>query len=269
MKKPLIFLLCILNLLTLSGCRLLYLDDSKEADYNDAITALFHAVDERDTDAIYNLFAPLVREQDEDLEGQIERLLSVYAGPTDEIGWDGLLGSSAFYNYGKYGKKAYTIFPIRSGDTYYWCYLVLMYENTYDSRQIGIVQVDFYTADEYCIVRYDNLKIIDSVGLTVHADATVENEIRCISGYPYMYSASAEPLNIESVREFFKVSNSFSEFTKQFGQPNAENIYCYYELPVENGEYRYLQIGTDNDRIYNAAVVNALEYIETVYNKGD
>ena len=76
-------------------------------------------------------------------------------------------------------------------------------------------------------------------------------------------------LQFSDIKNYFKNSNSFSEFTKQFGHPNAENIYCYYELPIESGERRYLQIGTDNDTIYGAAVVNEFEYIETIYNKND
>ena len=271
MKKVAAFLVCILYLLTLSGCGLVYIDDSKEKTaYNDAVTSLFNALDKRDNEAIYNLFSPSVREQDEDLEDQIDKLLSIYAGPTDKIGWDGLLGGGASYDDGKHSKNAFTSFPVRSGNAYYWCYLDLMYENTYDDQQIGIVQLDFYTADEYCILEYDdNLKIVDSVGLTVHADATIENEIRCISGHPHMYSTSTEPLNIDAVRNFFKVSNSFSEFTKQFGQPNAKNIYCYYELPMENAKPRYLQIGTVNDTIYSATIENDFEYIETVYNENN
>jgi hypothetical protein len=270
MKRAIIFLLCTLYLLSLSGCGLVYTGESKEKTaYIDAITSLFNALDERDTGAIYNLFSPSVRQQDEDLKDQIEKLLSIYAGPTDEIGWDGLGGSSASYEYGERSKSAFTCFPIRSGNNYYWCYLVLMYENTFDNQQMGIVQIDFYTADEYCILRYDNLKIAESVGLTVHTDAKIDGEIRCIDGYPYMYSSATEPLNIDDVRNFFKTSNSFSEFTKQFGQPNAEQIYCYYELPAENGEHRYLQIGTHNGTIYGAAVVDEFEYIETVHNEND
>ena len=268
MKKVAMCFVCILYLLSLSGCRSAYVDDPKEnTAYNDAITSLFNAMDAKNSEAIYNLFSPSIREQDKDLEDQIDKLLSVYSGPIDEIGWDGLLAGGASYSDGDYSKNASTTFPVRSGNTYYWCYLELMYENTYDDQQIGIVQMDFFTADEYCILEYDDqLKIVDSVGLTVHADATVESEIRCINSHPYMYSATTEPLDIEAVRSFFKVSDSFSEFIKQYGQPNAENIYCCYELLTDGGEYSYLQICTNNDTIYGANVVNAFEYIETIYS---
>ena len=254
-----------LYLLTSGGCGSVYKDETTA--YNDAITALFHALDERDREAIYNLFSPSVREQDEDLKIQIETLLSVYAGPTDEIGWDGLVSVESIYNYGDYTRNARGTFPVRSGDTYYWCYLELMYVNTYDDKQVGIIQMDFYTADEYCILTYDAGKIDDSVGLTVHAEATTENEIRCIDGSPYIYSASTKPLNLDDVRSFFQTSDSYSEFIRQFGQPNAENIYRYYELPMENGESRYLQIGLENRKksICSASIVNEFKYIETVY----
>ncbi len=230
MKRVAIFVVCILYLLTISGCGLLYIYASKgETAYNDAITALFHALDEKDSDAIYNLFAPSVRNQDKDLEEQIGKLLSIYAGPTDEIGWNGLLGSEASSYGGKHRKSAFATFPIRSGDTYYWCYLDLMHDNNFDEQEIGILQMDFYTADEYCFFRYDdNSKFVESVGLNVHAYATIDNEIRCISGYPYMYSSSTEPLNVADVRKFLETSYSFSEFTNQFGYPNAENRWCYY-----------------------------------------
>ena len=67
-----IFIVCTIYSLTLSGCGLVCLDDSKEKTaYNDAITSPFNALDERDNEAIYNLFSPSVRKQDEDLEEQI------------------------------------------------------------------------------------------------------------------------------------------------------------------------------------------------------
>ena len=41
------------------------------------------------------------------------------------------------------------------------------------------------------------------------------------------------------------------------------------KVSIESGEHRYLQIGTDNDRIYGATVVNEFEYIETIYDEND
>lgn len=268
MKRLLCLLLSILFILSLCSCGMLYIDDSKEKKaYKDTITVLFNALDNKDADTIYNLFSPSVREQDKDLNEQIEKLLSEYKGPIDEIGWDGLLAGGASYEYGEKSKNAYTTFPVRSGDTYYWCYLDLMYENTFDEKQIGITQLNFYTADEYCIIRYDdNANIDDSVGLEVYTEKTLDTDIRCINGWPHKYSSTTKALNIDHVNNFLKNSDNFTEFKNQFGEPNAENIYAYYNLQQENEKPRYLEIGVDDDSIHNIGIVDDFKYIETIFD---
>jgi hypothetical protein len=269
MKRVAILCFTSILLISLSGCRYIsmVLEKDKTA-FNDTITALFLALDEGDSEAIYNLFSPSVRKQDQDLKEQIEQLLSIYEGPVEKIAWDGLGGRSNSYNHGTHHNTIFATFPVRTGNTYYWCYMDLMYENTYDSQQIGITQLDFYTADEFCIKSYDpDWKMVESVGLTVHADATIDCEIRCIDGYPYMYSTSTKPLNLRDVKKFLRTSDSYSEFTELFGEPNAEQIFCYYELATESGEARYLQISEYENTIVYACVVNEFEYIETVYDE--
>jgi hypothetical protein len=269
MKKAAIVVLCIILVLSLCSCRKISIALTKEkAVSRDTITALFQAMDAGDREAIFNLFSPSVRKQDKDLKDQIDKLLSIYEGPTDAIGWNNILGGSSSYDHGKRHQSAFSRFPVRTGDTYYWCYLDLTYEDNYDSQQIGITQLDFFTADEFCIKSYDpDWKMVESVGLTVHADATIDCEIRCIDGYPYMYSTSTKPLNLRDVKKFLRTSNSYSEFTELFGEPNAEQIFCYYELATESGEARYLQISEYKNTIVYACVVNEFEYIETVYDE--
>ncbi len=266
MKRLFCLFFSVLFLLSLCGCGMIYIDDSKEKKaYQDTITALFDALDRKDADAIYNLFSLSVREKDKDLKEQIEKLLSAYKGPTDEIGWDGLLVGGASYEYGEKSKDACTTFPVRSGDIYFWCYLELMYENTADEKQIGITQLDFYTADECCIFRYDDhAKIADSVGLEVYAEKTLEEDVRCIRGWPHKYSPT-KALNIDDVKDFFKNSNSITDFKTRFGEPNAEHIYIYYELQQENEKPRYLEIGIDCDSIYYVSIVDDFKYIETIF----
>lgn len=79
MKKAAIVVLCIILLISLSGCRYIsmVLEKDKTA-FNDTITALFLVLDEGDSESIYNLFSPSVRKQDQDLKEQIEQLLSIY-----------------------------------------------------------------------------------------------------------------------------------------------------------------------------------------------
>lgn len=90
MRRIVISFVCLSLLLSLSGCSLIHTGNSKRySAYHDTVTALFHAIDEKNSDAIYNLFSPSTRGKDEDLEEQIARLLSIYTGMTDEIGWYG------------------------------------------------------------------------------------------------------------------------------------------------------------------------------------
>lgn len=271
MKKLLCIVLCAICIALQCSCGIGPLDDPRERTaYETAVTSLIEALDRQDGDAVYALFSPAVRVQDQDLKEQIGKLLSVYEGPSSEIGWDGLLAGGASYRGGESAKYADTTFPVRCGDTYYWCYLKLMYENTADEKQIGIVQLDLYTADTYCVFCYDeNAKMVERIGLEVHDEITLEEEIRCIRRWPYIYSTATEQLSLEDVKAFFESSNSFSQLKARFGEPNAENIYAYYELPPENGRPRYLEIGAAGDEIYSADIVDDLEYIETIYDNED
>lgn len=273
MKRLAIPLLCLLYLLTLSGC--LYAPDEKA--YKNAVTSLFKAVDNKNSEAIYDLFSPYVRKNNKNLKEEIDKLLSVYSGPTDEINCTPLDSTEERRENFKRSGESYATFPIRSGNMYYWCYLKLIYRDDFDKENEGIVEIDFFTADEYCIDRYfdneeydDNTKEVDSVGVHVYADDTIPEEVRCVNRYPYKYSTSTKPLNIDDVKAFFKTSTDFSEFKKQFGQPNAELDFSHiYELPKQNGKIRYLEIGVDyeTDIIFNAEIVDDFNYIDTIYSK--
>lgn len=269
MKNLFCILLSVLCVFSLCSCGVICIDDSKEQTaYKNAIATLFDALDNKDEEAVYRLFSPAVREQDNDMKDQIRKLMSVYEGPTDEIGWDGLLASSASYEDGESSIEAYAMFPVRSGDVYFWCYLKVMCENTSAEKQVGVVQLDFYTADECCIFRYDeNAKNEDSVGLEVYAEKTLEEEVRCISGWPHKYSSSTKALNMADVDNFFKTSNRFADFKARFGEPNAEHIFTYYELPQENSKPRYLELGMDGDTILVARIVDDFMYVKTVFDE--
>lgn len=270
MRKFLAILVAVTIVLLLPGCGILMMRDNWEkSNYEDTITALFSALDSGDRDGVASLFSSYAREQDKNLEADIEKLFSVYRGPMDEIGWDGLLAGSYTNHYGERESSVYAHFPVRCADTYYWCDLELMYENSVDASQIGVTQLSFYTADEWCINCYDdNAEWCDEVGLSVIAERTLEEEIRCISGSPYKYAPSEKVLDIDKVKSFFEKSNSYSEFVAQFGEPNAENSYCYYELPPEDGNVRYLGILYDDDGvIYHASIEDHFAYLDTIYDE--
>ena len=145
MKKTFaIFLLTVCLFLT-SSCRSFFADEEREI-YHKTVDALFAAAADKNAEAIYDLFSPSVQKECADLEEKIEEFISIYSGPVQKIG-DILLAGGASYDNGKSCKNAYGTFPVFSNGDYYWFYLDLMYENTFDESQTGITQLDFYTAD--------------------------------------------------------------------------------------------------------------------------
>jgi hypothetical protein len=270
-KKFWVILIAVTVSLSLSGCGILMMRENWEkTTYEDAITDLFSALDRGDRHGVKALFSAYVREQDADLDDDIEKLFSVYQGPVDEVGWDGLLAGSYSSHFGQRESSVYAHFPVRCADTYYWCDLEIMYENSLNPLQIGVTQLSFYTADEWCINAYDDDAIwCDEAGLSVFADRTVDEEIRCIDGNPYKYRRSEKPLDLQEVRNFFKKPKLFPAFAAQFGEPNAEDFFAIYELQPENGEARYLEISYDElGRIYSACIVDQFGYLETIYEWG-
>lgn len=269
MRKFLCICISVISALFFNGCGMIYIDDSEEQTaYQETMDSLFDALDTKNGDAIYHLFSPAVREQDSDMKEQIEKLLSAYKGTTDAIGWDGLLAGGASYDSGNVSKYAYTTFPIRSGDLYFWCYLEIIYKDTFDENQIGITQLEFYTAEEYYLLTYDDdTHTTDTVGLQVYAEKTVPEDIRCINDWPYKYSLSTKELDVDDVKNFFKSQCTFSAFKTSFGDPNAEGFYCCYSLLPENGKPRYLEIQVEDNVILYASIVDDFSYIETLYEK--
>ena len=268
MKRLLCILTALSFLLSFVSCGASRFDTSAEQKaFGDTLTALFQALDSKDTDAIYNLFSPAAKEQNADLKAKIHKMLSVYEGPIDEIGWNGLVGGESSADHGNTYKTVFSTFPVRCGDTYYWFYLNLMYVNTFDKDQIGITQIDFYTADEYCIFRAEDKTHVESPGLAVYAEQTLDEEVRCIYQYPYKYTNATPPLNIEEVVHFLEHSNSFTEFKARFGEPNFEDVWSYYEFPRESDQTQYLHISSHDDTIDLAAVTDDFRYIETIFDR--
>jgi len=145
-----------------------------------------------------------------------------------------------------------------------------MYEN-FDETQVGITQLEFYTADEKCAFIESESKRIKRSGLYLHAEKVLDGEVRAIDGQIYRYAATGRTLDLAEVKDFLETSNSFTAFKERFGKPNAERIYHYYELNKENGEPRYLCIGAyDGDgTIYSVTIVDEFKYIKIFWKFDD
>jgi hypothetical protein len=127
---------------------------------------------------------------------------------------------------GKSYQKAYTTFPILSNGEYYWIYLELMYENSFNEDRLGVVQIDFFTADAYYEFWTTEADNSGNLGLNVYNKTNPEYNVIAISENPYDYHPN-EPLDIEKVKAFFEKFDSIDEFTKEFGEPASKDEFSY------------------------------------------
>ena len=113
---------------------------------------------------------------------------------------------------GEVYRTAATCFPVVSGGEYYWFYLDLMYENTFDESQVGITELEFYTADAYYEVWLGKEMQGENIGLDIFTQSDKQYNIVSINNFPYDYHAT-ETISLDEVKSFFKTSTSMSEFS--------------------------------------------------------
>ncbi len=246
--------------------------------YDQAVDDFFDALDRKDEDGIYEMFAPNVREGSSGLKEKIRELFKAYPGTTDICKRDGSRVAGEYKNdSGKSSAMVYSGFPVVSGDDYYWCMFTLMYENDWDENETGVRQVRLYSLEYRCQELYEPESaepLPEDEPLLVFTDADIDYEARLIGGYPYKYIPVDRELTVEQVKEYFQGSDSYSGFLKEFGPPDAEStslVSCFYTLPEENGEPRYLDLlfSKEKDQIYRAAIVNDLDIVavEMIYDQ--
>lgn len=243
---PLALALCLVGCAP-GGGRVLDVSGERQA-LDEAVNGLFAALDARDGEAVAALFSPEVREKDEDLEEQIRQLLAVYPGPTEryDLEYDGGAKQRSGGSY--YNTTACTVYATCGGEDY-WCWFTLMYQNS-DPEKVGVKSIRFFTAEEYCGVCYDDWEIPAEDGLAVYAQRTLDCEVRAIRGDAYKYTPPEAPLDLGEVEAFLSTGEkTYDEFVARFGEPCAERIWYFYQLPPEDGAPRYLRMIVDyNDK---------------------
>lgn len=273
-------LLLILSLcLPLTGCgeilHELFVESREEREervYVETIEAIFAALDAGDADALYDLFSAEAKEGDPELEADIARMMEVYKGPYVTHGFDGILGGGAHFEQEGRTYSVFTSTPIEAGDTYYWVYLTYTYQCDPNPANIGITELGFFTADEWCLALYDEESTREpSRGLTVYADKTLDSPWRCIYGKPVLYT-DREAVDLLEAKEQIEENDSYAAFVKRFGEPAASYIYRYYPLPDENGEPRWLCLGYDDregydDSIHTAYIVDRFVYLDMLLDE--
>lgn len=266
MKKSVALLVCVALVISLCGCggRLLLLSkeiaEERKA-FSDAVTALTTALDNGDEEAIYNLFSPAVRDDNDDLREKVSELVSTYAGPTEKIGNIELCHSSYESDEGRIKKSVDNTFPVYAGGKLYWINLDVMYENSY-KRIEGVTQLDFYSAADY-YEAYHSIEYDYNEGINIH-NTDEDSAVVSVNNFPQKIIED-RVLDLNEVKDFLKNSRSIKEFKKQFGEPtlaeNEENG-CIYLLPEEKGEKRYLEMFFEKGEIHSAWIQDSFSEVE-------
>lgn len=249
-----------------------HLPTEEEQIYNDAVDEFFAAVDAKDKDAIRGMFTLKVQQEDKNLNEKIEQFLEVYPGPTDLCTRDGSMVHGSYKeHYGKRSAEVDSTFMLVSNGVHYWCDFDLMYQNDFDEEQIGIVSCTLYSEDYYCALRYDDSGVEwpNTDGLSVCTDYSLDCEIRVIDKEPYKYTQLDRTITEEQVLDFLETSHKYSDFVKQFGEPNAEHIYHYYEFLGDDGKIYYMNVGDDDrkDLIYGIYLDDEFDYVRTIWKE--
>ena len=263
MKKLVAVMLCVIYLASLCGCGFLFVDKEQEF-CNKTVNQLLSALDDKDADAIYNLFSISVQNESDALEGKIEELISLYNGSTDKIGDFSPYWGEGSQENGDVWNNVHIQFPVFSVGEYFWFHIEMMWENTSDEKQIGITQIDFYTADAYYDEFFSDEDWQKNKGLNIFNRSVDEYNIISINNTPYDCHFS-EAIDLEEVKVFFKESTSLNEFVKKFGGAAASNeLGTVYILPEQEGENRYLYLCCYGDEIVYSDIVSNFDCIENV-----
>ena len=108
-------------------------------------------------------------------------------------------------------------------------------------------------------VHYDDWDAPGEDGLAVYAERTLDCEVRAIVGDPYKYTPPKAPLDLAEAEAFLaEGEKTFDQFVERFGEPCAERIWYFYELPPEDGEPRYLRMIVD----YNDKTVSGFSLVD-------
>lgn len=115
-----------------------------------AVDDFFHAVDNRDAEAIKNMFAPNTVKDAEGIEEAAEQLFSFYPNQTDSCEISENSAGEYTADYGKRTAMLKDWFPVLSGDETYYCHVTFTYRDDIDQDNLGFRQVVFASEKVEC-----------------------------------------------------------------------------------------------------------------------
>lgn len=248
---------------------------AEEKAYLKAANEFLSAIESGDREAVRDCFSVNVQKSDAEMEEQIDRLLELCSGQITFKNEDDLLLYGNYSNdHGKRTALAGDTLLYMCGDTYFWCFMGLTYQNDEDPDDVGITFANVFTKEyERALCSdedYGEMPDFHEPGLRVltadQLSRPVEGDIRTICENAIVYTPTAV-LDEAEVTAFLEQDSSHSGFVEHFGPPCGEWIYKYYELPEENGEPRYLRVGWDKstDEIYSVTVCNDVKRLRQIW----
>ena len=240
----------------------------------DTINSFFSALDNKNADELKGLFSKTAIAEDNDLDNDINNLLSIYPEAPTQILFDGLWSGSYSQSDGLYRSSIRMGTPVFCTGEYYWVFIELVYEDDFCADNIGVKSLEFYTADEYCIYFHcdDETDAHVDIGLSLFVENELEADVLCIGNIPYEYTYIDRELSAKEVEAFIKTNTSISDFVAKFGNPNvSDDIGCYYyEVFVDGIAPVYLELFFDGDEITSANLVGTISHFKTIIEeKGD
>lgn len=236
--------------------------------YQNKVVEFFDLLKDNDSEKLKSLFSKNTIEYCEELEGNINTLIDFYSSDENEFLFVSPNSEDLIEN-GKEKVCIESVFPVINNEIYYWVYFSFIYIDEFDSNNIGISQINFYTSDEYYSFYHSNKKIAKSIGLNLYIENKLEKTIVCINNYPQLYKSTGTILDIEVVEEYLKNNKSINEFISEFGDSNCKStlvdlLESYYYEVTFNGKKVYLELVCDDGNINSASIYNDREWIKTI-----
>ena len=253
-KKIIAFAMAVLLALMAAGCYArpnsrgyVFLTPGQRA-FNETVDAFFQAVDERDKEAVRELFAPYaLEEMAMDFEEEIERLFAFYPGPTQNCERDAFEAySTGSSDHGVKSRYYGQTFAVACGGITYYCDIYLAARNDKEPDAVGIWKVSMVSEKAICS---EGFQFPSEPGVYVVEDAPGDYDTRRIAGYPEVFVPVDRHLTEKEIVDFLEEDASFSHFRERFGEPNSETSrysrYAY-ELEEKEGEKRYAILAVRN-----------------------
>ncbi len=216
----------------------------------DIVEEFFKAADNKDKDALMELYSEEIRD-DCEIEKQVEDFLIEYPEGFSELEFDYKGGhEEGSSNYGVSSEYLNASYEVEKDGEYYYISFGVCYENDEEPDKIGL---------DYMIVNSEKAKVLKDEsdyehGYNEHiiSDINVieDFETRRIAGIPYRYVEKDIIYTREEVLDVIRESNDLYKLYSYLGEPNGVGgrlNKVIYEIESENGEPRYIEITHTGD----------------------